>query len=305
MKKILYKSLFTLFISFLGFTLFSPLQFVRAAATHLVISQVQIHGISLAGDEFVELYNPTGSSVDMTGWKLKKKTSGGTESNLVASLSGALPSHKYFLITSPTYTGSATSDMGYSATSSAIASDNTVLLYNSTDTGAVDKVGMGTAADFENTAIGNPADGGSVERKLDDTSGHGTDTDNNSLDFSLLNVSTPRNSLTIVSTPTPTATPTATPTSTPTVTPTVTPTATPTSTPTVTPTATPTSTPTSSPTATPTATPSPTPTSTPHGGPIVGVFDFPTIRIECRIQYTVVQHGWFFAIFPKITCSAV
>lgn len=230
---------------------------VYSAVTHPVISQVQIRGASLADDEFVELYNPSDSPVDLTGWKLKRKTSGGAESNLVSSMSGSIASHRYFLVAHPSYTGSVTKDFTYTSTTSAIAANNTVLLYNSTDTTAIDKVGMGSAMDFEATTAANPANGGSIQRKVDETTGHGLDTDHNDTDFELLGVSDPRNSATVVTTPTPTASPTASSTSSPTTTPTATPTAIPTASPTATPTESPTSTPTATPTPSPTATPAP------------------------------------------------
>src|SRR5689334_1765983 len=70
---------------------------VSAATNHIVISQIEITGSS-ANDEFVELYNPTSSSVNLSKWKLTRKNSAGSEGNLVASLSGVMLPHSYFLI---------------------------------------------------------------------------------------------------------------------------------------------------------------------------------------------------------------
>ena len=88
----------------------------------ILINKIQLAG-KTAKDEFVELYNPNNSSIDLSGYSLKKKTSSGTESNLVSSGSfvGTISSLGYFLIApkinddgTPNYTGSATPDLYYS-----------------------------------------------------------------------------------------------------------------------------------------------------------------------------------------------
>jgi len=44
--------------------------------SHLVISAIEIAGV-VASDDFVKIYNPTQSAVDISGWKLRKKSSTG------------------------------------------------------------------------------------------------------------------------------------------------------------------------------------------------------------------------------------
>ena len=39
----------------------------------VVISQIQVSGTGNAHQEFVELYNPTTSDIDLTNWELAKK----------------------------------------------------------------------------------------------------------------------------------------------------------------------------------------------------------------------------------------
>lgn len=196
-----------------------------ATATHVVISEVQISGSSDADDEFVEVYNPTNSVVDLTGWRLTRKTSTGTQSNLVASMSGSLASHSYFLIApSPDYLGSTVQDLNYSTTSR-LAASNTVLLYSDAGITLVDKVGLGTATDNETSAFAtNPTAGQSIERKANSSSdatsmgsggtdeflGNGEDTDNNSTDFVLRVASQPQNSSSVIE-PTASLSPSATP----------------------------------------------------------------------------------------------
>lgn len=289
-------------------------------ASHIVISEIQVGGVN-ADDEFVELYNPTASSVDLTGWKLKYQSG-----NLVASMSGTIPAHGYFLVTSLGYQGAVSGDATYSASSSALTANSTVTLSDpGSDT--VDKIGMGTAADKENTATPALTSGQSVERKANSSStiasmtsgvdmllGNGEDTDNNASDFIIRDTPEPQNStssLEPTSTPSPTSSITPSPTETPSITPSISPTETPTVTPSIT--VTPTESPT--PTETPTVTPSPTvsvspsPTMTPI--PTITLPPMPTIpvftpfHIQCTTTYLPFT-VWNITIqLPQIACSVV
>ena len=49
--------------------------------SHLVIAQIQI-GAASSSNDFVKIFNPTGTSVDLTGWKLHKKSNTGTDYSL-------------------------------------------------------------------------------------------------------------------------------------------------------------------------------------------------------------------------------
>ncbi|CAN5296785.1 hypothetical protein BH10PAT1_BH10PAT1_2620 [soil metagenome] len=274
---------------------------IKAETDHLLISQIQLAGTGSghSADEFVELFNPTGSNIDLTNWKLTKKTASGTESTIIATMSGNIASGGYFLIGGPDYSGTPSADISYDADSATVSSNNTVLLYGNDGTTVIDKVGLGNATDFETATIANPANGKSVERTTPST-----DTDNNSVDFILQAIPDPHSSTSSATpTPTPSATPTATPTVAPTSTPTESPspTATPSSTPTSTPvpTNTPTPTPTATPTMTPTAIPSstPIPTSTPIG------FPFHSWVFSCKVNYITINTGWFIASFPQIFCG--
>jgi hypothetical protein len=260
------------------------------SSAHVLISEIQIRGVN-ATDEYVELYNPTGSPVDLAGWRLTKKASTGTEDNLVNSITGTVPAHGYFLIAHPDYQGTVTADLNYSAASNNLGASNTALIYDQSQN-LIDKVGYGQANDYETTPAGSPPNGGSLERKAgssstlesmgsggaDENFGNGYDSDDNSADFITRPVSGPQNSLssteslpgpspTLEPTPSPSAsispTPTIEPTATPSPSPTQAPSPTPTIEPTVTPTIIPEPSSTPEPTAVPTQTPSPAPTPTP------------------------------------------
>ena len=182
-------------------------------ADHVVISEVQIVGAT-STEEFVELYNPLSSPVDMTGWRLSRRTAGGTESNLLTTFpTCTIPAYGYFLIAHPSvYTE--TRDAAYS-TAQAIASNNTVILYSDAGLIVVDRVGMGSATISETATISNPVAGGSIERKAqststaetmgpggaDDVRGNGYDSNDNSQDFVLRDSPEPQNSSSASETP--------------------------------------------------------------------------------------------------------
>lgn len=61
-----FSSLATIFAA--AIAVFSAANFARAASSSVTISEVLINGTS--GKEFIELYNPTGNIIDMSGWIL-------------------------------------------------------------------------------------------------------------------------------------------------------------------------------------------------------------------------------------------
>lgn len=310
-----------------------------ATATNIVISEIQIAGVN-ANDEFVELYNPTDMAIDLAGWRLTRFTSTGTEGNLVASMSGVIPAHGYFLVAHASYSGTVNPDLDYS-TSNNIPASGAAALYSDAGQTIIDLIGFGANTHNETTPFQNPPTGQSAERKAqsDSTSllmaigglhelfGNGEDTNNNSLDFLTRTIPQPQNSsametlpqvtvtntptmtpsVTITNTPTPTNSPTPTVTTSPmpTITMTPTPTLTPTNspTPTVTSTVTPTTTLTITPTTSPTATPSVSPTGIPNQ--VLGEWNMFNRRVTCSLKYEfrMIGIGGFF--MPRLQCEKV
>jgi outer membrane biosynthesis protein TonB len=277
---------------------------------NVVISEIQLAGTT-SKDEFIELYNPDSEAVDLEGFRLTRKTSTGTESNLVSSMTGSIATHGYLLITNPDYDGTVAADLNYSATTNSVSDDNTVILYSDAGVTVVDKVGLGSATDVETAAFPeNPTADASIERKALETStvtsmspggadefaGNGYDSDNNSTDFILRDAADPQNSGSgsepSQTTPTPTATQAITPT--PSVSPTPTESLTPTPSETETPT------PTESPTPTPTESPTPSPQ---QQGMVIGVIGFPGNQIVCRLNYKIVRVGFLLMVFPYVSCN--
>lgn len=186
-----------------GFAMAGSSKIVKAGlAGHLVVNEVQIDSLSGTGgteDDWVELYNPTASAVSIDGWSIQKTTgTGGTLVN--APLSGSVAPGGYFLIVR---NGAATTqDLKDAADilasdSFSLASNNIVYLVGNSSniTGAddpdiVDFAGWGTASFYEGTAAA-PA---IPEEKSISRSPDGEDSDENSIDFVVLDSPSPRNS---------------------------------------------------------------------------------------------------------------
>lgn len=165
-----------------------PLPLSVVTYPKVLISEIQIEGDG-ARDEFIELYNPNSVAVNLAGWKLMRKTSGGSDAHLVSAsaFSGTIGSYGYFLIVpqlnedgTPNYKGSAVSDLYYSGSTYSIAADNAVFLYNPNGE-LSDQVGFGAALYAEGTAAANPSAGNSLSRKYEN--GVYQDTDSNAQDF--------------------------------------------------------------------------------------------------------------------------
>ncbi len=188
---------------------------ITPTGTNVVISQVYGGGGNSGStyrNDFIELYNPTSSDVDLTGWSVQYASSAGTNWQ-VTDLSGTIKAGGYFLIQEAAGTGGttnlpspdATGTIPMAAASGKIALvGSTTALSGACPTGApiVDFVGYGSANCFEGSAA-TPTLSATIAaiRKADGA----TDTNNNSADF-LTGAPTPRNSAlptgpTLVATP--------------------------------------------------------------------------------------------------------
>jgi len=151
---------------------------VLAVETGVVINEIMVGSTTDTKMEFIELYNNSDADINLTDYSLKKKNSTGAESNLVAksSFTGNILAHNYFLITPPEHVEYFNAELVYSGASYSITADNTVLLYKNDV--LVDKVGYGTAFDFELFPVISFNNSESIERVS-----IGNDSDNNQSDF--------------------------------------------------------------------------------------------------------------------------
>lgn len=155
------------------------------AAAKVVIGQVKISGLSVT-DEYVMLYNASSTPANITNWSLKKKTAGGTESNLVATFAHqVMQPFGYLLIAHKNYSITSTPpDLLYSSSDS-LAANNSALLYD-TDKTLVDSVSWGTASTSVGLAAQNPDDQTVLTRLPNNATGNSADTDDSSQDFLLI-----------------------------------------------------------------------------------------------------------------------
>lgn len=176
----------------------------------ILFSEILIEGEN-SSDEFIELYNPNNFEVDLSGWKIVKKTKSGKEITILSNrtepkLEGKIKPYGYFLISNSNSIFKDLADIVYEYSSSkAISRDNTLLLIDKTAR-EIDKVGWGESFDFETKPIQNPSKGYSLERKKSKNSdelslntteknfGNFYDSDNNEQDFVLQSNPNPENS---------------------------------------------------------------------------------------------------------------
>ncbi|RKH36840.1 lamin tail domain-containing protein [Corallococcus sicarius] len=184
---------------------------VVIGADHVVISEIAGQGLTVNGDDFIELYNPTDADVDISGWKVLYRTASTTSSTTAFTVLATLPTatikaHGYFLVAATGYSTTAVpADHLWGNTDISGATGNvrlgtaSVSLDPTATDGVIDTVGFGTGRTVvEGAAAPAPAGrGGSIERKARVTSdatsmlaggadvaaGNGHDSDDNSLDF--------------------------------------------------------------------------------------------------------------------------
>jgi len=165
-------------------------------APHVVISQIYGGGGNTGAiykNDFVELYNPSGLTFDLTGWSLQYTSADGDGWEFTSyPLGGTIGPGKYFLIAlaSGGATGSALPDANIVGDINLGATTGKIALVNSFDalsgdcplgdSSIVDFVGYGASATCAETANAPaPSSANAIFRKNNGA----TDTDNNSSDF--------------------------------------------------------------------------------------------------------------------------
>jgi beta-lactamase superfamily II metal-dependent hydrolase len=175
----------------------------RGPATHVVISQVYGGGGNAGAfykNDFIELFNPTGATVDLTGWSAQYTSSAGSTWQ-VTNLTGTIAPGHYYLVQEaagangaaaalPTPDATGASAMAAGAGKVALVNQNTALS-GSCPSGItiIDFVGYGAANCSETSPTATLTNTTSASR-IDNGC---TDSGNNSADFTAGTV-TPRNS---------------------------------------------------------------------------------------------------------------
>ncbi len=181
---------------------------------HLVISEVQARGSNPNGaaKDFVELYNPTNSPIDLNGYRLVRRNGNDPTDVTLKSWTSStiIPAHGFYLWANSEHGFGASIGADTETTLNINNSASVALRFGPEDTGTIiDAVSWHAAASSlqEGTAFPtDPGQGESLERKASPTStvatmlagdalkGNGSDSNDNSADFVLRTVSQPQNS---------------------------------------------------------------------------------------------------------------
>lgn len=194
----------------------TPTNTALTPATNIVISEFRFRGSGGASDEFIELFNPTGVTVNLNGWKIRGTNMAGVISDrYVFTTDVFLAPNQHFLISNILSVDGVPADATYPT---GITSDGGVALTLSDDT-IIDAAGITNCATCFFEAIPLALLTTDADRSYDRKSsplGICVDSDVNAADFFLRNPSNPQNSLSPILTtcgnPTPTPTATRTPT---------------------------------------------------------------------------------------------
>ncbi len=175
---------------------------------HVLISEVQLTGgPGKTANDFIELYNPTDSAIDISGWRLRKKTQSGSESSIRVFGSGKIIPVRGFFLWANSAEGFAVSLVADESSTATIAANNSIALLN--NDGIIDSAAWGSELinPFgEGSLIAAVLEGGqSYEREawqdkcisaggIGELLGNGCDTNNNADNFEVRPVSAPQNS---------------------------------------------------------------------------------------------------------------
>jgi hypothetical protein len=156
------------------------------------VNEVETGTSTSAADEFVELVNAGGASADLGGWKLVyRPASGSTDTTLATIPSGtSLAAGAFYLFGGTAYTRTPIADKTFAT---GLASTGGGIAIRDANGTLVDSLGWGTATNgfVEGAAAPAPpttaSPGSSIVRKPD-----GHDTNDNSVDFTVAAVASPR-----------------------------------------------------------------------------------------------------------------
>jgi len=168
---------------------------VNSSFEKIIISEIQLTGgTGKTQNDFIELYNPNDAPVDISGWKLRKRTKSGNESSIRSLPDGSvIPTHGFFLW--------ANSNDDY-ATSISADVESTTSIADNTSIALVDTNGTVIDAIAWGSDLMNPfGEGAPITAELEANQSYtrnlascpgACDTDNNNADFTVQSVATPK-----------------------------------------------------------------------------------------------------------------
>jgi hypothetical protein len=162
----------------------SPPPSPLASVNHLVFAAIQIAGAA-AGDDFVKIYNPTQAAIDISNWKLRKRSSTGTDSSLREFPKASEIAPGGYFTWASSANGFAASVGADASSTETLAANNSVALFDGNGA-QVDAVAWGTGSNQYVEGLPypeSPTVNQVLQRKFAD--GAVIDTDNNANDFTL------------------------------------------------------------------------------------------------------------------------
>jgi len=164
-----------------------PVKEIAYSAPNILITEVQIDTASSSNYDFIELYNPNDSVVDISNFQLKKKTSTGSEYSVRVLPSGTIVAEKsYFLWANSDYSLSGFISANVTSTQT-LAQNNSIVLLDKNEN-IIDALAWGSSTNpfVESSAFPqNPAENQSLSRKWSTTTESYIDTNNNLNDFEI------------------------------------------------------------------------------------------------------------------------
>jgi uncharacterized protein (TIGR03437 family) len=171
---------------------------VEPGAGQLLISEFRTRGPAGVADEFVEIYNPTTTTLTIGGLKIRASNGSGTISDRVTITGGTmLGSGCHYLVANSSsngYSGAVTPNQSYGT---GITDDGGIAITGSNGTRIIDAAGMSSGSAYKEGATLAPLAGTadqSYERKPGGTFGNGVDSNDNAADYVLTTPGNPQNS---------------------------------------------------------------------------------------------------------------
>jgi len=159
---------------------------------NILINEIQVEGATTK-DDWMELYNPNDFDVDISGWSMQRSSKTGIMYKKNFDIGNKIISNGYFLIVRNDASQELLDMADMTASVLQLSSDGTVYLVKNqeeildkSDADITDKVGWGEAFDYENSPALIPDKNKSITRTA------GADTDNNSVDFIIIDTPTPK-----------------------------------------------------------------------------------------------------------------